>query len=104
MEPRTLAAIILVAVSGMVLLIGHRIGAGKQLSLIAGLDGSMVRDRDGLARWIGTGLLCIGVLELLISLTLLATSVDPALMIVAYVVVSLLGAAVLLIRMRRYFG
>jgi hypothetical protein len=104
MDQRTLAAFILLDASLIVLLFGYLIGARKQLSLIAGLDVSKVRDSDGLARWVGRGLLTIGVLDLVISLTLLATSFNPALVIVAYVAVSLAGAVVLLSRVGRYLG
>lgn len=104
MNPRILAAVILLVVSLIVLLFGYLIGSRKQLSLIAGLDVSKVRDSDGLARWIGTGLLSIGVLDLLISLALFADSVRTTLLIVTYVVVSLVGAVALLIRMPRYLS
>lgn len=101
MDPRILAAIILLAVSLGVLLIGYLIGARKRLSLIAGLDASQVRGSDGLAHWVGTGLLGIGVLDLLICLALFAISAHPTL-IVSYALASLVGAVVLLINMRRY--
>src|SRR5262249_40856960 len=97
-----LAAMILVAASLVVLLMGYLIGSLKELSLIAGLDVSKVRDSDGLARWIGRGLLSIGMLDLLIGLALFVIPVPPALLVIAYVVVSLVGAAVLQIGMRRY--
>lgn len=104
MEPRLLAAAILLGVSLLVLIIGYRIGFRKQLSLIAGLDVARVRDSDGLARWIGTGLLSIGALDLLISLALFSASVATVPAILAYVVVSLVGAVVLLLRMPRYLS
>jgi hypothetical protein len=104
MDPRVLAAFILLDASFIVLLFGYLIGFRKQLSLIAGLDVSKVRDSDGLARWAGRGLLIIGVLDLLISLTLLATSMNPTPLIAAYLVMSLGGAAILVIGTRRYLN
>lgn len=104
MSPRTSAAIVLLAVSLVVLTIGYFVGWRKQLSWVSGLDASKVRDSDGLARWIGVGLSVIGMLDLLIGLSMLATSTDAAALIVAYVAVSLVGAAVLLFRLPRYVG
>jgi hypothetical protein len=104
MHPRFPAATILLIVSLIVSMIGYRIGTRKQLSLIAGLDESKVRDCDGLARWVGTGLLRVGALELLISLALFAVSDRAPLLILAYVVVSLVGAVALLVRMPRYLA
>jgi hypothetical protein len=102
MGEHILVAIILVAASLVVLLMGYLIGSLKELSLIAGLDVSRVRDRDGLARWIGRGLLGIGVLDLLVGLAVFVTPDLGALLVIAYVAVSLAGAAVLLVGMRRY--
>jgi hypothetical protein len=95
-------AIILVAASLVVLLMGYLIGSLKELSLIAGLDVSRVRDRDGLARWVGRGLLGIGVLDMLAGLAVFVTADLAALLVIAYVAVNLAGAAVLLVGMRRY--
>jgi hypothetical protein len=97
-----LVAIILVAASLVVLMMGYLIGSLRELSLIAGLDVSRVRDRDGLARWVGRGLLGIGVLGLLAGLAVFVTPDLAALMVIAYVAVNLAGAAVLLVGMRRY--
>jgi hypothetical protein len=102
MGEHILVAIILVAASLVVLMMGYLIGSLKQLSLIAGLDVSRVRDRDGLARWVGRGLLGIGVLDLLAGLAVFVTPDLAALLVIAYVAVSLAGAAVLLLGMRRY--
>jgi hypothetical protein len=104
MDPHLLTATILLASSLVVLAIGYLIGCRKQLSLIAGLGVSKVRDGDGLARWVGTGLLCIGALDLLLSLALFAAPVGEPLVIAAYVAVSLGGAVVLLSRVRRYLS
>lgn len=104
MDPRMLAAILLLIVNLAVLFIGYRINYHKHLSWIAGLDVSRVRDHDGLARWVGRGLLRIGTLDLLIALIMLATSVRPTTLIAAYMAVSLVGAAVLLSRVRHYIG
>jgi hypothetical protein len=102
MPQHVVTAIILVAASLVVLLMGYLIGSLKELSLIAGLDVSRVRDRDGLARWIGRGLLGIGVLDLLVGLTVFVAADLGALLVIAYVAVNLAGAAVLLVGMRRY--
>src|SRR5262245_3176265 len=98
------AAVILLEASLIVLMLGYLIRAHKQLSLIAGLDVSKVRERDGLARWIGTGLLVIGMLDLLISLVVIIASAGTALLIIAYVAVNLVGAVTLLTRVRRYLS
>lgn len=102
MESRTAAAIILLAVSLIVAILGYRIDARRQISLIAGLDVAQVRDRDGLAQWVGRGLQVIGATELLIGVALFVSPFPPTPLICAYVAVSLLGAAVLLLRMKRY--
>jgi len=98
------AAVILVFVSYFVLLMSYVLGVCKEFSLIAGMDTSKVRDGDGLARRVGTGLLGIGALDLLISLAGLAIPAATPHLTVAYVAVSLGGAVVLLVRVRRYFG
>jgi hypothetical protein len=104
MDQQIVAGIILVLSSFVVMLIGYAIGYRKELSLIAGLDESKVRDRDGLARWVGRGLLGIGVLDVLVSLAMFVPSVGGALVVVTYVGVNLVGAAVLLSRVRRYLS
>jgi hypothetical protein len=102
MSPHIWAAVILLAVSWIVVILGYRIGSRQQLWWIAGLEVSKVRDRTGLARWVGTGLMSIGVLDLLISLAVFAASDRFAVLVVAYVVVNVVGAVALLMGMRRY--
>lgn len=104
MAPQIIGGIIMLVASVIVLVIGYQIRFQRRLSLIAGLEVSRVRDPDGLARWIGTGLLAVGGLELLLGLVLLVRWAPVVPLILAYVGVSIAGMVLLLTRMRRYFG
>src|SRR5215471_16108193 len=102
MTPEMVNAFVLLTASVIVLTFGYLIAFRKRITLIAGLDVSKVRDSDGLARWVGRGLLGIGVLGVLIGLAGFVAPGPAAQLVIAYVSVNLGGAAVLLVGMRRY--
>jgi hypothetical protein len=104
LDERIPAGVVLLVISFTFLGLSYVIGVCKQLSLIAGLEESKVRDRDGLARWVGRGQLSIGLLDLVISLLLLTTSMNAVPLIVAFAVVSAGGIAVLAIGSQRYMA
>jgi hypothetical protein len=98
------AGVIVLFVGSLFLLMSYVAGVCKHFSMIAGMDETKIRDRDGLARLLGKGLVIIGMLQLLIGLALLTTSVSAPLLIVAAVVVHLTGLVVVAIRSQRYLG
>ena len=65
MDEMLLTALILAIVAFPLFAIGLRFRGGKGLHLLAGVDPAKVKDREGLAKHVGTGLVRLGVLHLL---------------------------------------
>jgi len=102
MGTKEVIGVIVLVVSLLVLLIGYLIGARKQLNLIAGLNMEQVKDADGLAKWIGNGLLGLGLIDLIISVLMLAVAIQTRWFVIVLVVLNIGGAGVLLSRLRRF--
>ena len=72
-EPIRLLAVVLIVLVGVPCLgLGYAIGWKKKLNLVSGFDDEKARDPDGVARWVGGGVLAIGVLNCLAAGVLLA--------------------------------
>jgi hypothetical protein len=91
-----LPAVVLAAVAAVLLAVGYRIRARRDVALIAGYDARRVHDADGLARWVGGGVLALGGATLAAAVAALA--VGPVLgrpygaLVLATVVAIVLGA------------
>jgi hypothetical protein len=71
-------------------------------SLIAGYDASQVRDEKGLARWVGSGVMGIGVVGLVCAASMFAFPDSLFILVIAATVVSVVGAICLVATARRF--
>ena len=72
-EPIGWLAVVLILLVGVPCLgLGYAIGRKKKLNLVSGFDDEKERDPEGLARWIGGGVLAIGALNCVAAGVLLA--------------------------------
>src|SRR5258708_34407014 len=99
MNPTLVIGIVFLCVSAILTLFGYLIAVKKQLSLIAGYDPNRVKDKEGLAKWVGNGIMIMGGLEILISLLIFVfpPNVIPVLAL-AFVIVNIGGVVVLFTR------
>ena len=104
MTPQILVFSILLIASLIVLVPGYLIKTRKQLSLIAGLDVSKVKDKDALASTVGGGLQTLGLVEIAISFLLLEFQTSIPLWIGLFIAASLIGFVYIFISARRYFN
>jgi hypothetical protein len=70
--------------------------------LIAGYDASQVRDEQGLARWVGSGVVGIGIIGLLCAASMVAFPDAMLLFVLVATAVALGGAVTLVAGARRF--
>ena len=93
--------VVFAAVYLLVLSMGFLIWRGKTW-LIAGYDASLVRDEKGLARWVGFGVMGIGVNGLVFAGLMVALPEAMPVFVIAATFVTLGSAATLVITARRF--
>lgn len=104
MGGQAVAGGILLFISFIVMMLSYLIGTCQQFSLIAGLDESKVRDRDGLARLFRGWLLALGTAELLISLAVFYAPFGLVPLVLTFAVLHFGVVVTLVIRSQRYLA
>ncbi|MBS3959188.1 MAG: DUF3784 domain-containing protein [Xanthomonadaceae bacterium] len=98
MPEKFLAALVLAIAAIPLFAIGWRFRSGKALHLLAGVDPNKVRDKAGLARHAGNGLIHLGLLQLgfgvavaLLPETMLAIAILAFVALVSVLIVRLVS-------------
>ena len=102
MKPEMVAVpAVFLAVYLLVLAMGFLIRRGMTW-LIAGYDAAQVRDEKGLARWVGSGVMGIGVNGLVFAGLMVAFPEATPIFVIAATVVTVVSAATLVITARHF--
>jgi len=102
MTPDLIAVpVVFIVVYLLILCLGFLISKGKTW-LIAGYDASQVRDEKGLARWVGSGVMGIGVNGLVCAVLMFALPDAMLIFVIVATVVTLAGVVTLMVWGRRF--
>ena len=95
MHKRTVpAGIILIAAALIIIFLAWLIKYKKKVNLISGYDENTVKDKDGLANWVGGTLIIAGALALIPSTILLLNALPAGIAVIAYGVIILGGVII----------
>ena len=96
MSPSTVVGVAFSAAGAIIFLCGYLIGVKKQLWLISGYNPDRVKDKDGLAKWVGTGLQIIGGIEFLMGILALFVTASVPIVGFGFGGVTIIGVMVLI--------
>jgi hypothetical protein len=78
MSPNVVVGIAFILAGLLIGFAGYQIRFKGRLNLIAGYDPNSVKDKEGLGRWVGSGIMVLGIVQAICGLLALIASVDFA--------------------------
>ncbi|MDZ7266678.1 MAG: DUF3784 domain-containing protein [candidate division KSB1 bacterium] len=94
--------VIFVSVHLIIIALGYLIKYKKQMWLIAGYSAKRVRDNNGLANWVGSGALLVGVFGIVVGILYLALPKFILELTLVYIVAVLAGCLIMVQGCQRF--
>lgn len=98
-----LLALIFIPVHLIIIALGYLIKYKKQMGLIAGYSAKRIRDKDGLANWVGSGPLLAGSFGIVVGLSYLALPDFVLELTLVYIVALVAGSLIMVQGSQRFY-